>query len=95
MSDSIIVILVFIDVVAGFLIWLYLNDRFNQISWWKAAVIKSLVYGLFFGIGALGEGGGEPGFLLPAPVLLAAIVSLTEQKWHLFVDNAFFLMGFG
>ena len=88
MSETTIAILVLIDLVAGFLIWLYLKDYFSQFSWWKAALIKSLVYCLFFGIGAFGEGGGEPGFMLPAPILPAAIVSLTESKLHVFIQNA-------
>jgi hypothetical protein len=94
MSDTSIVILVFVDLVAGLLIWLYLKGYFNQFCWWKAALIKSFVYSLFFGIGAFGEGGGEPGFMLPAPVLPAAIVSLTESKLYVFVQNALLPYGF-
>jgi hypothetical protein len=94
MSDTIIVIVVFADLVAGFLIWLYLKNYFDKFSWWKAALIKSSVYCLFFGIGAFGEGGGEPGFTLPAPVLPAAIVAMNESKFQVFIQNALLPYGF-
>jgi hypothetical protein len=94
MSETTIVILVFADLVAGFLIWLYMRDYFNQFSWLKAALIKPLVYCLFFGIGAFGEGGGEPSFMLPAPILPAAIVSLVESDFHVFLQNALLPYGF-
>jgi hypothetical protein len=35
--------------------------------------IMSILYALFFGLGAVGSGGGEPGFALPAPVIIAFI----------------------
>lgn len=88
MSDTTVLILVFTDLIAGFLVWLYLKDYFNQFKWWQAALIKSFVYSIFLGIGAFGEGGGEPGFMLPAPILPAAVVSLSENKFYLFVQNA-------
>jgi hypothetical protein len=88
MNDTITVILFFLDLVIGLLTWLYLNNYFNQFIWWKAALIKSLIYSLFFGIGALGEGGGDPGFMLPYPIAPAAIVALTESKFYVFVQNA-------
>jgi hypothetical protein len=88
MNNTTIIILVFADLVAGFLIWLYVMGYLNQFSWWKAALIKSFVYALFFGIGAFGEGGGEPGFMLPAPILPAAIISLSESKLYDFIQNA-------
>jgi hypothetical protein len=94
MSSTTIFILVLADLVAGFLIWLYLKDYFSQFVWWKAAIIKSLVYCLFLGIGAFGEGGGEPGFMLPAPILPAAIVSLNESKFDVFLQNALIPYGF-
>lgn len=94
MSDTTIIILVFTDLVAGFLIWLYLKDYFNQFSWWKAALIKSLVYSLFFGVGAFGEGGSDPGFVLPAPILPTAIVSLAEYDFNEFVQTALLPYGF-
>ena len=88
MSSTAIFILAFIDLTIGFLVWLYLKDYFNSFEWWKAAVIKSLVYSFFFGLGALGKGGGEPGFMLPYPIASAAIVALKESKFHVFVQNA-------
>jgi hypothetical protein len=94
MSDTSLFILVLVDMVAGLLTWLYLKDYFNHFKWWKATLIKSFVYCLFFGIGALGEGGGEPGFVLPVPILPAAIVSLAESKFYVFVQNALLPYGF-
>jgi hypothetical protein len=94
MSDTTIFILVFADLVTGFLIWLYLKEYFSQFIWWKAALIKSLIYSLFFGIGAFGEGGGEPGFMLPAPILPAAIVSIAESRLYVFIQNALLPYGF-
>ena len=49
MNDSVYIFLVLADISTGFLIWLYLKDYFNQFGGWKSAVIKSLVYPLFFG----------------------------------------------
>jgi hypothetical protein len=88
MGDTTILILAFTDLIAGFFVWLYLKDYFNQFKWWQAALIKSCVYPLFLGIGAFGEGGGDPGFMLPAPILPAAVVSLSENKFYVFVQNA-------
>ena len=94
MSDTTISILALLDLFIGFLLWLYGNNYFDRFKWWKAALIKSFVYALFFGIGALGEGGGDPGFMLPYPVLPAAIVALTESKTYLFMQNALIPFGF-
>jgi hypothetical protein len=94
MSDTTFGILFFADLVVGFLIWLYLTDYFNKFRWWKAALIKSSVYCLFFGIGFLGKGGDDPGFMLPCPILPAAIVSATENDLQEFVQNALVPYGF-
>lgn len=88
MSDRVYIFLILGDLMSGFLIWLYLKDYFNHFGKWEAALIKSLVYPLFFGIGAIGEGGGDPGFMLPAPILPAAIVALIENSFYEFLLNA-------
>lgn len=94
MNETTLFILIFGDLVAGFLVWLYLKDYFSQFSWWKSALLKSFVYSLFFGIGALGEGGGEPGFMLPAPILASIIVALMDQNLNSFLQNAVLAYGF-
>jgi hypothetical protein len=94
MGDTAFFLLPIVDLTLGFFVWLYLKDYFNRFKWWKAALIKSLTYALFFGIGAIGEGGGEPGFMLPFPVAPAAIVALTESKFYVFIQNALIPYGF-
>lgn len=88
MSETIILLLVAADLITGFLIWLCARDYFNRFRWWKAALLKSLLYGLFLGAGLLGKGGGEPGFLLPAPILPAAIIAGKEGDFGLLLRNA-------
>lgn len=88
MGDSVILLLIFADLITGFLLWLFAKDYLNRFTWWKAALLKSLLYSLFFGVGLLGEGGSEPGFLLPAPILPAAIIAGKEGDFALVMRNA-------
>lgn len=80
-------LLIAADLIAGFLIWLYAKDYFNRFTWWKAALLKSLVYSLFFGLAFLGKGGGDPGFMLPAPVLPAAVFTGMEDDFSTALRN--------
>lgn len=64
-------IILYIPVTAG-LCWLFLkfSKNFHPIV---RLTISSFLYALFYGIGAVSSGPGEPGFALPAPVLVALI----------------------
>lgn len=53
MSETIMLLLIAADLIAGFLTWLYAKDYFNRFAWRKAALLKSLVYSLFFGFALL------------------------------------------
>ena len=55
----------------------------------EKCIIKSVVYCLFFLASVqLAKGGGDPGFMLPAPILTAGIDSLVAYDFSVFVRNA-------
>jgi hypothetical protein len=85
MTDTLFILLSLTSFAVGIGVRVFINKYLKQTSAWTKSILKTFVYAVFFGIGAVG-GGGEPGFALPAPILPSALFSDSEQFW----SNAFY-----
>ena len=74
MRDQVMTLTILAVLLTGVIFRYWLKPKIKGVNRWLSCLIRSLFYSLFFGIGALGAGGGEPGFILPAPTLAAAIL---------------------
>jgi hypothetical protein len=73
MTDSIVFVLLIAYIIATYILLRFLRRRTRLIRPFIGIGIMSFSYALFWGIGVAGSG-GEPGFALPAPNLLAMIL---------------------
>lgn len=83
---------IFIIVAVAYIIGTYYLIRFirirlRAINRYLGVVILSFVYALFFGLGILGSG-GDPGFALPFPITLTALIYVWDWvPWTHFING--------
>lgn len=71
MADTLFLIGIIGYFLLAFLVIKIIRRHVRASHWLLRCLILSFAYGLFFGPGAVG-GGGDPGFAMPAPVVIAA-----------------------
>lgn len=81
MTDSIVFVLLIAYIIATYILIGFLRRRTRLIGPFIGIGVMSFAYALFWGIGVAGSG-GEPGFALPAPNLLAMILMCYSGFYH-------------
>ena len=89
MQEDIIFFTILIGYIfGGYYLTKYIRSKFKLKDTYKRFLILSFSYALIFGIGIAGSGGGEPGFALPFPIIIAGILNV----W-LWVPAKYFITG--
>jgi hypothetical protein len=73
MLDYILLFLMIVGyVTGGYYLTRFIRKRIFSMKAYKRVIVLSFFYSIIFGVGLAG-GGGDPGFALPVPIILAGI----------------------
>jgi hypothetical protein len=92
MNEDILIILgLIIFFVLSYFLVRFVSRQTHHLNNYLRLSIVSFLYALFFGIG-LAASGGEPGFALPAPNLVAILLMLSDGLYNSVISGLIILL---